>query len=142
MSEARQFPPPSQSKKRAGPDPPPPVDGNTSTKRTKVSEPGGLVSNWKKKINVGPLEHIACKRPIKFIDDEEDNIVEGEFDRAEEPDTLNAVRASKPSIVRVESKLVRLLSYLIRHTYQTVHVGRHETCPAPLFLLSKDQVYG
>lgn len=111
MNEVRQVPPTeSQSKKRKGPEPPTPVAGNTSTKRTKASEPGGLVPNWKKKTDVGILEHIARKRPIEFIDDEDD-LVEGEFDRSEGQDTLDAVRATKPSTVRIDDKLVRVPYY-------------------------------
>jgi len=71
-----------------------------------VSEPGGLVPNWKK-TDVGILEHIARKRPIEFIDDK-DNLIEGEFDRSEGQDTLNAVHAAKPSMVRVNNKSVCL----------------------------------
>ena len=101
-------PPPSQSKKRKDPEPSPLVNGNTSAKRTKVSEPGGLVSNWKKKTDVGLLEHVARKHPIEFIDDD-NNMVEGEFDRSEGQDTLDAVHAAKPSTVRIDDKLVRIL---------------------------------
>lgn len=101
MNEVRQVPPTeSQSKKRKGPEPPTPVAGNTSTKRTKASEPGGLVPNWKKKTDVGLLEHIGCKRPIEFIDNEDD-LVEGQFNRSEGQDTLDAVHATKPSMVRI-----------------------------------------
>ena len=130
MNEARQVPPPSQSKKCKDPKPSPPVDGNTSAKRTKVSEPGGLVSNWKKKTDVGLLEHIARKRPIEFLDDEDD-LVEGEFDRAEGPDALNAVRDSKPSTVRIDSKLVsRIIIYTWTLAYlQTVQLERHKNHP-------------
>lgn len=107
MNEVRQVqpPPPSQLKKRKGPDPPPPAVGNTSSKRTKTSEPGGLVYNWKE--NAGLLYHIAKKRPVEFIDDDDD-IAQGEFDTAEQPDTLKAVRASKPSTVRVNPVSVRV----------------------------------
>ena len=68
----------------------------------------GLVNNWKKKTDVGLLEHIAHKHPIEFIDDDDD-MVEGEFDRSEGQDTLDAVRATKPSTVRIDDKLVRIL---------------------------------
>ena len=46
---------------------------------------------------------------MEFVD-EGDEMVEGEFDKAEGPDTLNAVRASKPSTVRVDTKLVSELT--------------------------------
>jgi hypothetical protein len=57
---------------------------------------------------VGLLSHIARKRPIEFIDNEDDSAepVEGEFDRSEGADTLAAVRAAKPSTVRIDDKLV------------------------------------
>lgn len=119
MNDARQVPPPPpvQLKKRKGPELPPPVDGKTNAKRHKISEPSGLVYDWKK--NAGLLEHIAKRRPIEFVDSEDD-LVEGEFDKAEQPNTLNAVRASKPSIVRVNPVSVRgliILDPLIVHTY-------------------------
>jgi hypothetical protein len=103
-------PPPSQSKKRKGPEPPPPVEANTSTKRTRTTEPGGLVRNWKRDVSI--LEHTAHKHVMEFVDDEDDLAdPEGEFDRAEGPGMLNAVRASKPSTVRIDSKLVRGILY-------------------------------
>ena len=109
MNGARQVPPSAptnpQLKKRKGPELARAINGNSSTKRAKVSQPGGLVPNWKKKADVGLLQHIARKNPIEFVNDE-DNVVEGEFDRAEGPETLNAVRASKPSTVRIDSKSV------------------------------------
>jgi hypothetical protein len=57
------------------------------------------VSNWKQ--SVGAASHITNKQYIEptFIDDDED-FVEGEFDRAEQPDMLDAVRASKPPSVK------------------------------------------
>ena len=130
MNQARQVPPPSESqlKKRKGPDPPPPADGDTSTKRTKISEPGGLVPNWKK--SVGLLSHIAKKHPIEFVDDE-DVVEEGEFDRAEGPETLNAVRASKPSTVRIDSKSVSHYHMYLGPDSQTAQLDRHENHPAP-----------
>jgi hypothetical protein len=102
---ARQVPPPPlpHSKKRKAAEPPPPAEGHTSTKCTKASEPGGLLPNWKK--DVGILEHIARKNPIEFVD-EEDDLVVGEFDKPEGLEMLNAVRASKPSAVRIETKSV------------------------------------
>ena len=111
MNGARQVPPASagptesQLKKRKGPEPAPAVDSNPSTKRAKPSQPGGLVPNWKKKADVGLMQHIARKNPIEFVDDENDP-VEGEFDQCEGQDTLNAVRAAKPSTVRIDSKSV------------------------------------
>ena len=96
----------SQVKKRKDPEPALAVDANSSSKRAKVSQPGGLVPNWKKKTDVGLLQHIARKHPIEFIDDDNDDLIEGEFDRSEGQDTLNAVRATKPSTVRINSKLV------------------------------------
>lgn len=112
MNEAR-LTPPSQIKKRKGPEPPPvvAVDGNTN-KRTKTSEPGGLVPNWKK--NAGIMSSVTHKHPVDseavFIQgDNEDDLVEGEFDKDESTDTLNTVRASKPSTVRINTKVVHSL---------------------------------
>jgi len=107
VNDARQVLPsqPPQLKKRRAPEPSPSVDANTCTKRPKPSEPGGLVPNWRRKTDVGILEHVARKHPIEFVD-EEDDLVEGEFDKAEALETLWAVRASKPSTVRVDKKLV------------------------------------
>jgi hypothetical protein len=123
VNEVRQVPPPSQLKKRKAPELPPPVDGNTSTKRIKASEPGGLLPNWKQNASVGLLEHVAYKHPIEFIASDDKDNVEGEFDRSEGMKMLDAVRAAKPSTVRVDysDKLVRVLqlSYLIRHTVLT-----------------------
>lgn len=106
VNDARQVLPsqPPQLKKRKAPEPSPSVDANTSTKRTKTSEPGGLVPNWRRKADVGILNHVAHKHSIEFVDEED--IVEGEFDKAEALETLCAVRASKPSTVRVDKKLV------------------------------------
>ena len=42
---------------------------------------------------------------MEFVNEREE-LVEGEFDKAEGPDTLNAVRNSKPSTIRVDMKLV------------------------------------
>lgn len=107
MIDARRVlpPPASQLKKRKAVECPAHVDGNTSTKRTKYSEPGGLIPGWKQSARI--LPHVANKRPqaVDLVDDDDD-FIEGEFDRGEEPDTLDAVRASKPSTVRIESKLV------------------------------------
>ncbi len=109
VNVVRQVPPPPSSKKRKAPEPPQPpaVDGNTSTSTKRPTiKPGGLVANWKQNVQVGGLlDNIACKNPVEFVD-EGDDLVEGEFDKAEGPDTLNAVRASKPSTVRVDTKLV------------------------------------
>jgi hypothetical protein len=61
---------------------------------------------------VGLLSHIARKRPIEFVSDNEDDFVEpveGEFDRSEGSETLDAVRATKPSTVRIDDKLVCVL---------------------------------
>jgi hypothetical protein len=74
-----------------------------------MSEPGGLVSNWKE--NADLQTSITNKHPVEFVDDEDD-FVEGEFDRAEQQDTLKAVRASKPSTVRVNPVSVRVLFIL------------------------------
>jgi hypothetical protein len=120
VNSARQVqpPPPSQLKKRRGELPPP--DGNTSsgTKRFKPSEPGGLVYNWKE--NAGLLDHIARRRPIQFVDEEDDIVeVEGEFDRAERTETLNAVRDAKPSTVRVNSVSVCCLIMHVRVIVQS-----------------------
>jgi hypothetical protein len=107
VNEARQVPPPTQLKKRKGPDLPPSVDGNT-TKRTKTSDPGGLVPNWKKSVDL--LSHIANKHPVDFVDDEDHVSVEGEFDRAEGSGTLGDVREStypKFPTVKIDRKLVR-----------------------------------
>jgi hypothetical protein len=90
-------------KKCKGPELPPSVDGNTSTKRTKMFEAGGLLHNWEH--NVPALSQIAKKHPIEFFDDDND-FVEGEFDRSKGSDMLNAVRASKPSAVRKDPVLV------------------------------------
>ena len=131
MNDARQMqpPPPSQIKKRKGPDPPPPVDGNTSSKRIKTSEPGGLVSNWKE--NAGLQTRVANKLPAEF-DDNEDDFVEGEFDRPEQPDTLKAVRASKPSTVKVEPVSVSVLFICDLASFlQTVCIDWHENHPTP-----------
>lgn len=65
------------------------------------------------------MEHIARKRPIEFADDEDDP-VEGEFDKAEGSDTLNAARDSKPSTVRVNTKSVCILIILIGHIVLTI----------------------
>jgi hypothetical protein len=110
VNNARQVQPlPFQVKKRKGPDPLPPVNGNTSTKRTKASEPGGLVRNWKPTL---PLSEIARKHPIQFVKDEDD-MEEGEFDKEEGQASLEAVRACKPSTVRidarVDSRMVRVI---------------------------------
>jgi hypothetical protein len=78
-------------------------------KRRKASELRGLVANWKKNIDL--LSHIACKHPVKFIDNEDD-VAEAKFDQAEGSDILNAIHASKPSSVRIDtinSKLVCLI---------------------------------
>ena len=75
-------------------------------KRVKPSEPGGLVYDWKK--NAGLLHCIAKKHPIEFVDDDDVVEGEGEFDKAEQPGTLDAVRASKPSAVRIHPVLVRV----------------------------------
>jgi hypothetical protein len=107
VNEARQVPPPSQLKKRKGPDPSPPVDGH-ATKRTKTSDPGGLVPNWKKSVDI--LSHIANKHPIEFVDDEDHVSVEGEFDRAEGSGTLGAACEStypKFPTVKIDKMLVR-----------------------------------
>lgn len=135
MNDARQVPPNpppsgSQLKKRKEPDSdlPPPVDGNASTKRTKTSNPGGLVTNWKQ--SVGLLEHVANKHPIDFFDDE-DVTVEGEFDNAEGPDMLNAVRASKPSTVKIESKMVSRMIMSNWSYLPTVQLVRHQVHKAP-----------
>src|SRR5260370_363430 len=50
----------SQLKKQTNP--PPPVDGYTSAKQIKTSEPGGLVCNWVH--NVDALSYVAKKNPI------------------------------------------------------------------------------
>ena len=65
------------------------------------------------------MEHIAHKRPIEFADDKDDP-VEGEFDKAEGSDTLNAARDSKPSMVRVDTKSVCIIIILIVHTVLTI----------------------
>ena len=102
MNDTQQVQPlPYQVKKWKGPDPLPPVDGNTSTKCTKASEPGGLVRNWKPTL---PLSEIACKHPIQF-DKDEDDMEEGEFDKEEGQVLLEAVHACKPSTVRIDSNL-------------------------------------
>ncbi|KAI0263337.1 hypothetical protein BGY98DRAFT_940228 [Russula aff. rugulosa BPL654] len=93
----------SQLKKCKGLELSPPVDDNTSTKCTKTSKPGGLVPNWRK--SVCPPSHIVQKHSVKYINDEDD-FVEREFNRAEHPNMLNAMRASKPSLVRIDSKLI------------------------------------
>jgi hypothetical protein len=117
VNDARKVlpPPPPQSNKRKAPDPPPPVNDNVSTKRTKASEPGGLVTNWKK--HVGLLDDIARKNPIEFIDS--DDAVEGEFDKPEDPEVMSAVWASKfgkpkpgPTLVSNLVILHRALAYL------------------------------
>lgn len=113
MNEARQVLPPqapTQSQKRKASEPPPPGEANSSTKRVKASEPGGLLPNWKRNASVDILTHIARKNPIQFVDDEDDlPVVEGEFDRSEGTDTLEAVRATKPATVRIDDKLVCVL---------------------------------
>jgi len=110
-------------KKRKGPEPPPSVDGNTSTKRTKMSEAGGLLHNWEH--NVPAPSQIAKKHPIEFFDDDND-FVEGEFDRSEGPETLNAVRASKPSTVRKDLVLVCDIVIYVRTYLQVVHIDQHK----------------
>jgi hypothetical protein len=123
VNDARKVPPPPlpQTKKRKAPDPPPPVEVDSSAKRPKVSEPGGLVRNWKK--SVGILEHIARKNPIEFIDSDE--VAEGEFDKPEGSDMLSAVRASKKATGFVDHKLVcyGIFSYMIALTYNCTQSG-------------------
>jgi hypothetical protein len=109
VNEARHVPAPTSQivKKRKAPErpeQPPLVHDSTSTKRMKASDPGGLVANWRQKTDL--LSHIARKNPIEYIDDEDD-FIEGEFDRAERSDVLSAVRASKPSTVRINTTSVR-----------------------------------
>ncbi|KAN0111553.1 hypothetical protein V8E52_008392 [Russula decolorans] len=116
VNEARQVPPPSQPKKRKGPEPPPPVEGNTSTKRTKTSEPGGLVPNWKKKTDLSILEHIACKHPVEFINTDDE--AEAEFNKPEWPAMMAAVRATKPPTVKIEKKLIGV-KFAPRPLYRT-----------------------
>jgi hypothetical protein len=97
VNDVRHVPPPPSQKKRKGTELPPQL-GGTNPKRTKVSEPGGLVSNWKQ--SIGTASHITNKQYIEpTADDDEEDLVEGEFDRAEQPDMLDAVRASKPPSV-------------------------------------------
>jgi hypothetical protein len=92
--------------KHKAPGPPAPVDGETSTKRTKTSEPGGLVPNWKQ--SAGITSHITKKRPIESkVDD--DIFTDGEFDTPEPLATLEAIRASKPA-VKIDSVLVSILT--------------------------------
>ena len=131
MNEARHVPPPSQIKKRKGLEPPPPspVDGN-STKRTKISEPGGLISNWKQNIVIP--SSIAHKHRMQPTDNEDD-FVEGEFDKAEGLNMLNAVRISKPSTVRIDTKMVRALitsEQIYLHLYMQAGV---KFTPHPIF---------
>jgi hypothetical protein len=98
--------------KRKGPEIPPSDDGTTlaSAKRSKTHEPSGLVSNWKQ--NVQLLSQHARKHPVQFNDDEDD-LAEGEFDQAEGLDTLNAIRASKSSSVRISKPLEETVCDLI-----------------------------
>jgi hypothetical protein len=95
---------PPQLKKHKAPELSPLVDANTSTKHTKTSKSGSLVPNWRQKANVGILNHIAHKHLIEFVNEED--IVEGEFDKVKGLETLYAVCASKPFTVRVDKKLV------------------------------------
>ena len=125
-------PPPlgSQLKKRKEPDSdlPPPVNGNASTKQTKTSNPGGLVTNWKQ--SVGLLKHIANKHPIDFFDDE-DVMVKGEFDNVKGLNMLNAVRASKPSTVKIEFKTVSRMIMSNWSYLPTVQLVQHQVHKAP-----------
>jgi hypothetical protein len=119
-------PPPPHSSKRKAPDPSP-VD--ESVKRTKASEPGGLVTNWKKKVDLGILEHIARKNPIEFVSDED--LVEGEFDKPEGSDLLSAVRASKNPgpVVKLEYKLVSDIKLSCLICILTTNAAWRQICP-------------
>ncbi len=136
MNDIQQVipPPPSHSNKCKALEPAPPVNGKTTTKCTKASEPSGLVPNWKK--NVGLLSHIAHKHPIEFVD-KKDNLVKREFDKAERSDMLATVCASKPSTVRVKTKLKQMVSGIIISDWmflKTVHVAWGEIDPMHYFL--------
>jgi hypothetical protein len=91
---ARQLHPAPLFSKRKAPLPPPSDEGNTGTKRSKPSEPSGLVPNWKK--SAGFLEFTAHKDPVESIDS--DDNAEGEFDKPESPEMLLAVRATMKPI--------------------------------------------
>jgi len=96
-------PPPSALKKRRASDPSPPVDGSTSTKHSKASDPGGLLPNWKR--NIPTLSLIAHKHPIEFVDKGED-LIEGEFNKTEGLEALKAVHASKSSTMGEKTEAV------------------------------------
>ncbi len=117
MTVAWQVPPLPLSQLKKRPNPPPPVDGYTSAKRIKTSEPGGLVRNWVH--NVDALSYVAKKNPIEFIDDD-DGFVEGEFDKGEGSDMLSAVRESKPSSVRISSVSVSDLFISVQSSSQPI----------------------
>ncbi len=97
------LPPPSALKKCRAPDPPPPIDGSTSTKCSKASDPGGLLLNWKR--NIPTLSLIAHKHPIEFVDEGED-LIEGEFNKTEGSEVLKAVHASKSSTMGEKTEVV------------------------------------
>ena len=106
MDEVRQAPPSSQiGKKRKAPELPLSID-DASTRRSKPSEPGGLVPNWKQKTDL--VDNIARKNPIESINDE-DVFIEGEFNGAEGSDMQSAARAFKYQYptVKIDRMLVR-----------------------------------
>ncbi|KAF8952644.1 hypothetical protein BDZ97DRAFT_1681027, partial [Flammula alnicola] len=70
-----------------------------SAKRNKVSEPGGLLPDWKRRVQGRPLK---AQQTRQVEDDEEEQVV-GEFDNEEGPEALAAVRAAKPSTVKIRT---------------------------------------
>lgn len=84
------------------------LDDAPSAKRGKKSE-GGLMANWKKLVNYtnasstqkSAPQKSATQKPVPSKDVNTE-IVEGEFDHEDTFEALAAVRASKPSMVKVQ----------------------------------------
>ncbi|EDR08654.1 uncharacterized protein LACBIDRAFT_297049 [Laccaria bicolor S238N-H82] len=76
------------------------VDDAPSAKHGKKSE-GGLMANWKKLVNYKTTP-ASTQKSAPAKEAEAEVLVEGEFDREDSSEALAAIRASKPSMVKVK----------------------------------------
>ena len=81
-----------------------------SAKRSKPSEPGGLLASYKLKAALAKKKNAKKLSEDQSAKEEDDAItVDGEFDQEEGADALSAARAAKLNTVKIQngSKAVR-----------------------------------